>query len=103
MPLRPMLVADAWNRIDRAAAGVPGAEVLQSFFIGQVVGAFSELGRAEDVALRILRTVPVGSTSSPSWLRADSADGRAGHRNWWARRPPVLPNTASGAFTGPNG
>jgi NAD(P)H-dependent flavin oxidoreductase YrpB (nitropropane dioxygenase family) len=56
MPLHPILVADAWNRIDQAAAaGVSRAERLESFFIGQVVGGFAELRPAEAIARCILR------------------------------------------------
>jgi NAD(P)H-dependent flavin oxidoreductase YrpB (nitropropane dioxygenase family) len=55
MPLQPMLIAKAWHRIDEAAAtGHPGATALESFFIGQVVGAFTELRPAEDIARRII-------------------------------------------------
>jgi NAD(P)H-dependent flavin oxidoreductase YrpB (nitropropane dioxygenase family) len=55
MPLQPMLIAKAWHRIDEAAAtGHPGATALESFFIGQVVGAFAELRPAEEIARRIV-------------------------------------------------
>jgi hypothetical protein len=48
----------------------------------------SEMPRAaDDIALRILRDCAGRSTISPSWLRADSADGRAGHRNRWGAAP----------------
>ena len=41
MPLQPLLVSEAWQRIDAAAeAGHEGALRLESFFIGQVVGSF---------------------------------------------------------------
>ncbi len=51
MPLQPMLVNDAWNRIDAAAAaGNEGARELESFFIGQVVGAFTALRPARQIA-----------------------------------------------------
>jgi len=44
MPLQPMLVNEAWNRIDAAAAdGNESAKALESFFIGQVVGGFRRL------------------------------------------------------------
>ncbi|HEY1968913.1 MAG TPA: nitronate monooxygenase [Pseudonocardia sp.] len=55
MPLQPMLIADAWKRIDQAAEqGHPGAQALESFFIGQVVGGFAELRPAEEIATRIV-------------------------------------------------
>jgi len=41
MPLQPLLVNQAWQRIDAAAdAGHEGALRLESFFVGQVVGSF---------------------------------------------------------------
>jgi NAD(P)H-dependent flavin oxidoreductase YrpB (nitropropane dioxygenase family) len=50
MPLQPMLVSDAWQRIDAAAeAGHPGAMALESFFIGQVVGSFEQLRPAAEI------------------------------------------------------
>jgi NAD(P)H-dependent flavin oxidoreductase YrpB (nitropropane dioxygenase family) len=50
MPLQPMLVSEAWQRIDAAAdAGHPGAMALESFFIGQVVGSFEELRPAAEI------------------------------------------------------
>jgi NAD(P)H-dependent flavin oxidoreductase YrpB (nitropropane dioxygenase family) len=56
MPLQPLLVNDAWNRIDAAAeAGHPGALELESFFIGQVVGGFRQLEPAYDIAAGIIR------------------------------------------------
>lgn len=52
MPLQPLLVSDAWARIDAAsAAGHEGAQALQSFYIGQVVGSF----RAQRPAFEIAR------------------------------------------------
>ncbi|MBN9101271.1 MAG: nitronate monooxygenase [Pseudonocardia sp.] len=55
MPLQPMLIGEAWERIDEAAdRGHPGATALESFFIGQVVGAFAELRPAAEVAGRII-------------------------------------------------
>src|SRR5581483_11233343 len=55
MPLQPILVAEAWHRIDAAAAtGNAGARELESFFIGQVVGGFRELRPAEDIAREIV-------------------------------------------------
>jgi NAD(P)H-dependent flavin oxidoreductase YrpB (nitropropane dioxygenase family) len=50
MPLQPMLVNEAWRRIDRAAdAGHEGALALESFFIGQVVGSFQEIRPAGEI------------------------------------------------------
>ena len=50
MPLQPMLVSRAWNRIDHAAAeGDVNARALESFFIGQVVGGFTRLRPAAEI------------------------------------------------------
>ncbi|BBH69904.1 monooxygenase [Actinoplanes sp. OR16] len=50
MPLQPLLVAEAWQRIDAAAQdGHPGALELESFFIGQVVGGFTEVRPAAEI------------------------------------------------------
>lgn len=50
LPLQPMLVSEAWQRIDAAAdAGHPGAVALESFFIGQVVGSFEQLRPAAEI------------------------------------------------------
>lgn len=55
MPLQPLLVNEAFSRIDAAAAdGHAGALELETFFIGQVVGAFSELRPAREIALGIV-------------------------------------------------
>jgi NAD(P)H-dependent flavin oxidoreductase YrpB (nitropropane dioxygenase family) len=55
LPLQPMLVNQAWNRIDAAAdAGSEGARELGSFFIGQVVGSFARLRPAADIATDIV-------------------------------------------------
>jgi NAD(P)H-dependent flavin oxidoreductase YrpB (nitropropane dioxygenase family) len=55
MPLQPMLVNEAWNRIDAAAAaGNDGAKKLESFFIGQVVGSFTALRPAADIARQLV-------------------------------------------------
>lgn len=54
MPLQPMLVAEAWQRIDAAAAiGHSGAVELESFFIGQVVGGFAELRPAAEITRKL--------------------------------------------------
>lgn len=50
MPLQPMLVNEAWNRIDAAAGqGDENARALESFFIGQVVGGFHQLRPAAEI------------------------------------------------------
>jgi NAD(P)H-dependent flavin oxidoreductase YrpB (nitropropane dioxygenase family) len=50
MPLQPMLVGDAWQRIDHAAQdGHEGALRLESFFIGQVVGSFQQVRPAAEI------------------------------------------------------
>jgi len=55
MPLQPLLVNDAWRRIDAAAAaGHEGALRLESFFIGQVVGSFSEIRPAAEITRQII-------------------------------------------------
>lgn len=55
MPLQPVLVNEAWRRIDAAAgAGHAGARELESFYIGQVVGGFRRLRPAEDIARGII-------------------------------------------------
>src|SRR5919206_1149825 len=55
MPLQPMLVNEAWNRIDAAAAaGNEGAKKLESFFVGQVVGSFAALRPAGDIARELV-------------------------------------------------
>lgn len=55
MPLQPMLANAAWESIDKAAAqGNEGALKLESFFIGQVVGSFTELRGAGDITREIL-------------------------------------------------
>jgi NAD(P)H-dependent flavin oxidoreductase YrpB (nitropropane dioxygenase family) len=55
LPLQPLLVNDAWRRIDAAAAaGHEGALALESFFIGQVVGAFREIRPAAEITRQIV-------------------------------------------------
>ncbi|MET0419119.1 MAG: nitronate monooxygenase, partial [Actinoplanes sp.] len=50
MPLQPMLVDEAWQRIDAAAeAGHEGALKLESFFVGQVVGSFASVRPAGEI------------------------------------------------------
>jgi NAD(P)H-dependent flavin oxidoreductase YrpB (nitropropane dioxygenase family) len=55
MPLQPMLVNEAWHRIDAAAAaGHEGALALESFFIGQVVGSFTRIRPAAEITRQIV-------------------------------------------------
>jgi NAD(P)H-dependent flavin oxidoreductase YrpB (nitropropane dioxygenase family) len=55
MPLQPMLVNEAWQRIDAAArAGHEGALRLESFFVGQVVGSFEQLRPAGEITRQIV-------------------------------------------------
>jgi NAD(P)H-dependent flavin oxidoreductase YrpB (nitropropane dioxygenase family) len=50
LPLQPMLVDEAWQRIDAAAeAGHAGALELESFFVGQVVGSFRDIRPAGEI------------------------------------------------------
>ncbi|WP_433802343.1 nitronate monooxygenase [Actinomycetospora sp. CA-084318] len=50
LPLQPMLVGRVWDRVhDAAAAGHPGAIALDTYFIGQVVGGFTELRGAGEI------------------------------------------------------
>jgi NAD(P)H-dependent flavin oxidoreductase YrpB (nitropropane dioxygenase family) len=54
-PPQPMLVSEAWQRIDAAAdAGHEGALKLESFFVGQVVGSFSRLRLAAEITRQII-------------------------------------------------
>jgi NAD(P)H-dependent flavin oxidoreductase YrpB (nitropropane dioxygenase family) len=81
MPLQPVLVAEAWDRIDAAAMdGNPKAEELESFFIGQVVGTFKELRPAYDIARdmitgceRRLRELSALAAGAPSRLAPQHA------------------------------
>jgi len=55
MPLQPMLVNEAWQRIDAAAkAGHEGALRLESFFVGQVVGSFEQIRPAGEITRQIV-------------------------------------------------
>ena len=55
MPLQPMLVNDAWQRIDAAAqAGHEAALRLESFFVGQVVGSFQRVAQAAEITRQIV-------------------------------------------------
>ncbi|WP_447925471.1 nitronate monooxygenase [Georgenia muralis] len=55
LPLQPMLVREAWERIDAAAErGVAAARDLESFFVGQVVGSMTELRPTADIVRDIV-------------------------------------------------
>ena len=55
LPLQPLLVNEAWQRIDAAAAtGHEGALRLESFFIGQVVGSFGVIRPAAEITRQII-------------------------------------------------
>ena len=55
MPLQPMLVNAAWQRIDQAAAaGHPGALRLESFYVGQVVGSFQQIRPAAEITRQMV-------------------------------------------------
>jgi NAD(P)H-dependent flavin oxidoreductase YrpB (nitropropane dioxygenase family) len=55
MPLQPMLVNEAWQRIDAAAkTGHEGALRLESFFVGQVVGSMRQLRPAGEITRQIV-------------------------------------------------
>lgn len=55
MPLQPLLVSEAWARIDAAAAdGHKGAELLESYYIGQVVGSFEAIRPASEIARELI-------------------------------------------------
>ena len=55
LPLQPMLVNEAWQRIDAAArTGHEGAVRLESFFVGQVVGSFEQIRPAGEITRQIV-------------------------------------------------
>ena len=55
MPLQPMLVNAAWQRIDQAAAdGHQGALSLASFYVGQVVGSFQQIRPAAEITRQLV-------------------------------------------------
>ncbi len=55
MPLQPMLVDAAWQRIDQAAAdGHAGALRLESFYVGQVVGSFRQIRPAAEITRELV-------------------------------------------------
>lgn len=49
MPMQPVLIAEAINRIDRAAHSNPGAEQLANYFVGQIVGTMNQTKPAAQV------------------------------------------------------
>jgi NAD(P)H-dependent flavin oxidoreductase YrpB (nitropropane dioxygenase family) len=49
MPMQPVLIAEAINRIDRAAHNNPGAEQLANYFVGQIVGDMNQSKPAAQV------------------------------------------------------
>ena len=55
LPLQPLLVNEAWQRIDAAAdAGHEGALRLESFFVGQVVGSFGQIRPAAEITRQMV-------------------------------------------------
>lgn len=54
MPLHGMLVAQAQQRINRAAAGNEGAAKLSNYFVGQVVGRMNTIRPARQVLMEIV-------------------------------------------------
>jgi NAD(P)H-dependent flavin oxidoreductase YrpB (nitropropane dioxygenase family) len=55
MPLQPLLVNEAWQRIDAAAAaGHEGALKLESYFVGQVVGSLGAIRPAAEITRQIV-------------------------------------------------
>jgi len=49
MPMQPVLITEAINRIDRAAHNNPGAEKLANYFVGQIVGNMNQSKPAAQV------------------------------------------------------
>ena len=55
MPLQSLLVNEAWQRIDAAAAaGHEGALQLESYFVGQVVGSLGAIRPAAEITRQIV-------------------------------------------------
>jgi hypothetical protein len=55
MPLQSLLVNEAWQRIDAAAAaGHEGALQLESYFVGQVVGSLGAIRPAAEITREIV-------------------------------------------------
>ena len=115
LPLQPMLVNEAWQRIDAAArAGHEGAFRLESFFVGQVVGSFEQISRPATSPARSSRTASSRSeisrnsreTHEPAVPRPPHARRRGcrpGLRTpRRARLPPALPGRP-GRRRGPRG
>jgi hypothetical protein len=69
LPLQPMLVSEAWQRID---AGHEGALKLESFFVGQVVGSFSRLRRAAEITREIVDDCEARLAELAALLPADA-------------------------------
>lgn len=79
MPLQPLLVAQAWDRIHAAAGdGVPGAAELETFFVGQVVGGFTELRPAAEIT-RVIVEECAERLDALAGLRARPARRSASH------------------------
>ena len=96
LPLQPMLVSDAWSRIDAAAdAGHEGALALQSFFVGEVVGSFRELRPvaeitrqlAADCEQRIADLAKLTQPADPPWRAARDRPPPVGPGRGCRRRP----------------
>jgi NAD(P)H-dependent flavin oxidoreductase YrpB (nitropropane dioxygenase family) len=82
LPLQPMLVNEAWHRIDQAAeAGHEGALQLESFFIGQVVGSFEQVRPAGEVTRQMAadceQRIAELARLLPAPAAASAAPGRA--------------------------
>ncbi|GLZ48308.1 hypothetical protein Acsp06_44930 [Actinomycetospora sp. NBRC 106375] len=72
MPLQPLLTQRAFTSIDAAAErGHEGAGALQSFFVGQVVGALAELRGAGEITRDMAR-------GCEEWIAALATLVRAG-------------------------
>jgi NAD(P)H-dependent flavin oxidoreductase YrpB (nitropropane dioxygenase family) len=54
MPLHGVLIAEAQQRIGRAAASSPGAERLINYFVGQVVGSLNTVKPARQVVMEMV-------------------------------------------------
>jgi NAD(P)H-dependent flavin oxidoreductase YrpB (nitropropane dioxygenase family) len=82
LPLQPMLVNEAWHRIDQAAeAGHEGALQLESFFIGQVVGSFEQVRPAGEITRQMAadceQRIAELARLLPAPAAASAAPGRA--------------------------
>ena len=104
LPLQPMLVNEAWQRIDAAArTGHEGALRLESFFVGQVVGSFERDRpgrrdhppdrrrlRAADSDLAKLGALRMSQPSADPGAPAETTppSTRAPRWSWASGRPP---------------